>query len=88
MENKYLWMSFVSEDDVFNGVIVSDNIDLIESTVITHELGINPGGQIAGFEIPESEIKKEHLWKLMSKQDLIDYGYIDPDNCRLGDLEK
>lgn len=84
---KYLWMSFV-EDEKFNGVIVSDNIDMIESVRKSHELGINPGGQVAGFQIDSSEIKKEHLWQLMSKNDLIKYDYIDSDKCALGDFEK
>lgn len=47
-----LWLSFV-KDDVFQGVIITEAVDVAEAARKCHRLGINPGGEIVSFEIPE-----------------------------------
>jgi len=80
-------MSF-ADDQGFKGVIVTDQLDMVESVRLTHALGINPGGEIKAWEIEENEFKRDHLYQLMSKQDLVGHGYIDPDEFTVGDLLK
>lgn len=79
-------MSF-ADDKGFKGVVVSNNTDMTEAIRKTWALAINPSGQVAGFEIDSSEVDKAHLWELMSKETLVERGYIDAGNCTLGDLE-
>jgi hypothetical protein len=85
MNDNYLWMSFAGDDDVFLGVIISDELDFVEAVKKSHRLNINPGGQIAGFEIPKSEINESDLWALFSKEELINKDYITDGQCSIGD---
>lgn len=49
----FWWLSFVSDLDVALGVCIVRGEDLIHATTRAHELGINPGGQVLGFEVPD-----------------------------------
>lgn len=48
-----MWLSFACEDTgKFNGVVMTEAEDIIEGVKKTHALGINPGGQVVGYAIP------------------------------------
>lgn len=77
----FLWLSFADKNspkgDKFLGVIFANTSDFDFAIRRSHELGINPGGEVVGFPIDPSIVKDpSHLWRLMSKEDLDRYGYI------------
>lgn len=76
-----LWMSFCDpykpEGQQFLGVIVTYASGLLHAHMKINALGINPGGEIRCVETDPKMIKPEHFDKLLSKQDMIDAGYID-----------
>lgn len=45
------WLSFAAEDG-FRGVVLTRANSMIEAVQKTHALGINPGGEVRGFEVP------------------------------------
>jgi len=45
--------------------------DIVEATRIAHFLGINPGGEVQGAELPESiQLPDEAINRLLSKTDM------------------
>lgn len=49
-----MWLSFACEDTgKFNGVVITEADEIIAGVRKTHALGVNPGGQVAGYRIPE-----------------------------------
>ena len=54
---KYMWLSFATESH-FRGAAIVEGNEIIECTKKTHALGINPGGQVLGAQIPT---EAEHL---------------------------
>jgi hypothetical protein len=46
------WLSFVSEADVFLGLAIVEGGSETEAVLRAHQLGIHPGGQLMGFEVP------------------------------------
>lgn len=72
---KYWWLSFVSDDDKFIGVCIVKASEFTDAVMKTHELKINPGGQVAGWPFEEfpSEFKDKYLSmmdKLLTKEQL------------------
>jgi hypothetical protein len=53
------WMSFADgkrpKNDQFLGVILIDGTDVVDVTVKTHKLRINPGGEICCAAIPKDQ---------------------------------
>lgn len=79
---KYLWMSFCDTDkpsgEQFLGVIITKTLGIGHAMQKTHELGINPGGQIASWEWEDAfkVINPEDFDRLLSKEELEEAGYI------------
>lgn len=83
MENtqKRFWLSFCDVKKPhgphqFLGVIVVKAVDTKHALVKTWNLNINPGGEMALYEIPDDLEIKPHLFdRLLSKQDLVAEGF-------------
>ena len=77
-----LWMSFCNpgkpKGQQFTGVIVTKTIGLAHAVKKLWALGINPGGEIFSYETDGSDIQPEHFDRLLTKDDLVAAGYIDP----------
>lgn len=52
-----LWLSFATDDE-FLGVVITEAPDVMAGAAKCHALGINPGGQVLSFEIPEDAPKE------------------------------
>lgn len=54
---KWWWLSFVEpETDTFLGVAIVSGADPLAAVRRAHTLGINPGGDVAVFDIPPGRI--------------------------------
>jgi len=67
----YWWLSFVDETG-FLGVNILRGRNRIEAIMISHRLGINPGGAIAAHQFPENAPTPpaEVVNRLLSREDL------------------
>lgn len=68
------WLSFVVAGTQA-GVAVVDAENFLAAVVKTHQLGINPGGEVAGWEAPVNDETTTMLNKLTSRADLVRAGY-------------
>ena len=50
-EQRWWWLSF-ADDDGFRGLVILEAPGFIAAVEKSRELGINPGGQVRGLEIP------------------------------------
>lgn len=75
------WMSFCDTDkpegQQFLGVILVNELGPAHAVKKTHELGINPGGEIAFAQVEAGAINPEHLNRLLSRAQLLEFGYIE-----------
>lgn len=77
-KERYLWMSFADptkpKGQQFLGVIITKAMGPTDAMLKTHELGINPGGEIKMWEITEPNQK--FVDRLMQKKELESEGLI------------
>jgi hypothetical protein len=70
------WLSFVDEEaDKSLGVILVKASSFIQAVLKTHQLRINPGGQVLGYEVPEDDtetLKIPHN-RLLQQEELAKY---------------
>lgn len=71
----YFWLSFCDEDkpagEHFLGVAILQAHDVIEAVSTAHRLKINPGGQVASWELPvDYELPEQFKERLLSKSDI------------------
>lgn len=70
------WLSFCDSDrpegEQFLGVIILRARDVVEGARRAHRLGINPGGQVACWQIPRDEEPPEEFTnRLLTKEDIV-----------------
>lgn len=68
---RYWYLSFA--DAGFKGAIIVRARGFTSAVHLTHDLGINPGGQVQGYEIPpdlEQKIPPDSVNRLLSKDEL------------------
>jgi len=81
------WLSFCDDlkptGSKFSGVAIVKAKGLAHAVAKTHELGINPGGEVMGAPLVDDSIPQECFNRLLSKNDLVRYGLIegDPSQC-------
>lgn len=77
---KCLWMSFCDPDKPkgkqFLGVVITNAIGIASAVDKAHRLGINPGGEILSYETDPGNINPNHFDRLLSAQELEEYGYV------------
>lgn len=84
------WLSFVKGEgasEQFAGACVVKAPGFVSAVGVVNSLGINPGGQVAGWPIPEAglaTIPEDTRNRLLSKEDCVEKF----DGKRLGDLRK
>lgn len=80
-EDQCYWLSFCDTEKTagqqFNGVVITWAKGVAHAIEKSWSLGINPGGQVMSYVTDPFDIDKNHFDRLLSKQKLIDYGYID-----------
>jgi len=66
------WMSFCDTDkpngEQFTGVVITISSDFESAVKKTHRLQINPGGEVASWEVPEDDIPMHFFNRLLSKE--------------------
>lgn len=67
-EKRYWWLSFASEEK-FLGVAIVEGSDIVEAARNAHERNINPGGQVAGFELLVPAEQEEWTNRLLTKEE-------------------
>lgn len=72
---KLFWLSFVDPDlpkgKRFLGVAIVAATEYIEAVKVTHILGINPGGEIRGSELPRAyQVSSQWRERLLSAADV------------------
>jgi len=75
IEPQLLWLSFADKTG-FLGVIITEELDFMSAIHATHALGINPGGEVRGYEIEKDNLKPEDYDILLSQETLTEKGYI------------
>jgi hypothetical protein len=66
---RWFYLSFA--DERFLGAAIVEAPGELHAIEITHRLGINPGGEVAVFAVPEGKpVPDEAKWRLLSRQDL------------------
>jgi hypothetical protein len=69
-EEKLFYLSF-AEPDKWLGAIVVKGFGFTSAWLKTHELKINPGGQVMGREIPSDKWPAECWWnRLLTKENV------------------
>ena len=83
------WLSF-ADDDGFRGAVLTRARGFTSAVQKTHDLGINPGGECRGWDLPDDVIAEHpgptrYADRLLSKQDIDEkFGGA----VRLSDIEK
>lgn len=64
------WLSF-ADDDCCRGVVIVRADSFLLAVKEVHTLGISPGGQVAGFLVPDvcDELMEEHSDRLLTKEE-------------------
>lgn len=63
------WISFADEEkDEFLGVVITEAADFEVALMKTEVMGINPGGQAAGLEIPEYD-DRDFVDRLLTEEE-------------------
>lgn len=69
-EKVWLYCSFADEEEFKGGIIVKAH-GVIDASLMTHRLGINPGGQMAVRDIPDESVPdKKWQNRLLSKKEV------------------
>lgn len=82
-DEQCFWMSFCDtekpEGSQFLGVVIVTAMGVAHAIDKSHRLGINPGGEVKIIKLDDDDddILPEHFNRLLSKQELVDAGYID-----------
>ena len=76
----FIWMSFCDpfkpKGQQFLGVIITQSLGLTHAMRKTHELGINPGGEIQSYILPPGTLlDAKYLDRLMQKEELEAAGF-------------
>lgn len=83
------WLSFA--DGGFLGAVVCRGANMVAATQHAHELGINPGGQVLGYELSdelvEAQVPEEQRFKLLQKPDIEAMGWSTKTLAELEDEE-
>lgn len=72
-----LWWCSFAEDSGFLGVCIIRGHNFWDALRIAHETGVNPGGEVASFEIEDDgQVPEDMIGRLLQKDELIARGLI------------
>jgi hypothetical protein len=63
------WLSFADGGEFLGATLVSAG-SFVEAVAVTHRLGINPGGEVQGTEMPLMPVDAEWTNRLLSLADV------------------
>jgi hypothetical protein len=63
------WLSFADGDGFLGAALVAAR-DFVDAVDVTHRLGINPGGEVLGTEMPLMPVDAEWTNRLLSLADV------------------
>ena len=63
------WLSFADGHGVLGAALVAGR-DFVDAVDVTHRLGINPGGEVAGMAMPSRPVDAEWTNRLLSLADV------------------
>jgi hypothetical protein len=72
---KLWWLSYAN-DEGFRGVVITYSSDFLTACMRSRMLGVSPGGQVRGFELPpeaESEIAAQDLDRCLNQEETKKY---------------
>lgn len=70
------WLSFADSErpkgTQFLGVVIVDAGSFIEAVRLTHVLGLNPGGEVRGTELPDDAppVAPRNMRRLLSREEI------------------
>jgi len=67
------WMYLSFADEKFNGAVIIEANGLAHAITHCHSLGINPGGEVMGVDMPDeiiAQVPENMRTKLLSKEDV------------------
>lgn len=65
-DEDWWWLSF-AEESGFLGVVVIQGYGIVDAVSRSHALGVNPGGEVQGWLLPEHVPPAEFRNRLLSK---------------------
>lgn len=67
------WLSFADSSrpkgEQFLGVVIVRGFDMMQAVLVASRLGLNPGGGIRGFQIPEDYAAEKWHGRLLTRED-------------------
>lgn len=79
---RWWWMSFCDTDlpasQQHLGVVIVPGGNAIQAIAYAHALGVNPGGEVASFELPH-RVRPEHVGRLFVGPALDDLRALEPE---------
>jgi hypothetical protein len=75
-EPQKLWWLSYANDEGFRGVVITYASDFLSACMKSKMLGVSPGGQVRGFELPpeaESEIAAQDLDRCLNQEEAKKY---------------
>ena len=63
-----MWLSF-ADDDGFLGVVILETLGFTHAFVECETRGINPGGEIRGFQVDPDNIDAKYFNRLLNKEE-------------------
>ncbi len=63
------WLSFADGDGFLGAALVAAR-DFVDAVDVAHRLGINPGGEVLGSEMPSMPVDAEWTNRLLSLADV------------------
>jgi hypothetical protein len=80
--NKVLWLSFcdgsLPKGSQFLGVFITEADSVMQAAKKAWDLNMNPGGEIQSVDVTNDfSITPEHMDRLMSKDEVKAYGFIE-----------
>lgn len=72
---KLWWLSY-ADDEGFRGVVITYAVDFLAACMKAKILGVSPGGQVRGFELPpeaEEEVAARDIDRCLSQKEAEKY---------------
>lgn len=67
------WLSFANDGD-FLGVLILEAFGFTDALDRSRKMGLNPGGEVRGYDIDPTEIPEALRNRLLKKKDLAGFG--------------
>jgi hypothetical protein len=70
---RMVYLSFATDEEFYGAVIIEAH-GIGHATMLTHQLGINPGGQVMAVDIPAEMIPSaKYHNRLLTKEEILEF---------------